>query len=206
MIPHTHLGGGCFVLILALTAPGGAAQESPNPVGSSPPPAPANAVATPASSGTANAPAPKARPKLSPQIAGEVIMAVPVWNPPPKEPADKPPPPPPDTDVVKMARVVVWDYRLPRIDEKDWLTPKAKDVELVNTYITPLDRFLLSRFTLPIFGVSQEARARMMYEEDKRLQSLKWINEEIDQIKLLDPAEAKALTNIRDTTFTQRQP
>ena len=105
-----------------------------------------------------------------------------------------------------MARVVVWDYRLPRIDEKDWLTPKAKDVELVNTYITPLDRFLLSRFTLPIFGVSQEARARMMYEEDKRLQNLKWINEEIDQIKLLDPAEAKALTNIRDTTFTQRQP
>jgi len=76
---------------------------------------------------------------------------------------------------------------LPRTDKIDWLTPEAKDVELVKTYITPFDRYFLNRFTLPIFGISKEARARMMYEEDKRLRDMEWMNEQIDQIKRLDP-------------------
>ena len=46
----------------------------------------------------------------------------------------------------------------------------------------------------------------MMYEEDKRLQDLKWINDQIDQGKQLDPQAAKELAKIRNDTFTRSQP
>jgi hypothetical protein len=45
-----------------------------------------------------------------------------------------------------------------------------------------------------------------MYEEDKRLQNLKWINEQIDELKLLDPEEAKALQRARNSIFTRKPP
>jgi hypothetical protein len=45
-----------------------------------------------------------------------------------------------------------------------------------------------------------------MYEEDKRLENLKWINEQIDEAKLLDSQEAKALLNSRNTTFERSDP
>jgi hypothetical protein len=102
-----------------------------------------------------------------------------------------------------MAPVVVKDYRLPRIEEKDWRTKKAEDAALVKEYITPFDRYFLNRFTLPIIGMSPEARARMMYEEDQRLRDLKWMNDEIDQMKQLDPDGAKELRSIRNSTFAR---
>ena len=102
-----------------------------------------------------------------------------------------------------MAPVVVWDYRLPRIEEKEWLAPEALDAALVKEYIPPFDRYFLNRFTLPLFGMSQEARARMMYGEDKRLRDLRWMNDEIDQMKQLDPEAAKELKSIRNSTFTR---
>ena len=122
-------------------------------------------------------------------------------SPPPPEPAEKAPPPPPDPDVVRMAPVIVRDYRLPRTEDKEWLSPKAVDAELVKQYIPPFDRYFLNRFTLPIVGISPEARARMMYEEDQRLRDLKWFNDQIDQAKLLDPEAAKELKSIRNNTF-----
>ena len=105
-----------------------------------------------------------------------------------------------------MAPVIVRESRLPRPDNKEWLTPKAREAALVKEYIPPFDRYFLNRFTLPIVGMSKEARARLMYEEDKRLQDLQWINDQIDQTKQLDPQAAKELAKIRDSTFTRSQP
>jgi hypothetical protein len=207
MNSHIHAGGGWLVLLLALTAPAGAAPEAAGPNAPTSPPAPAN-VAAPAPITAAGSPVATSTPRLSPEIASQITSALPVWSPPPAEPAAKPstPPPPSDPEVVEMAKVVVWDHRLPRTDEMGWLTPHAKDVQLVKTYITPFDRYFLSRFTLPLFGSSAEARAREMYEEDKRLENLKWINEQIDEAKLLDSQEAKALLNSRNTTFERSDP
>jgi len=73
----------------------------------------------------------------------------------------------------------------------------------MNQYLSDFDRTFLNRYTLPIVGVSKEARARMMYEEDKRLQDLSWMNSQVDQLKKVDPAEAKELAKIRDDTFTR---
>ena len=102
-----------------------------------------------------------------------------------------------------MEPFVVTDFMLPRIEPMEWLTPKAQDMDLVNRYITPFDRYFLNRLTVPLYGISKEARARMMYEEDKRLQDMKWINDEIDQIKLLDPEAAKELLKIRNNVFVR---
>ncbi len=190
MAPRKQNAAFWLALIVALGAPAGAAPDANEST---------DKAAAPAAS-TAKPVAPKPRPKLSPQLTSQISSSIPAWKAPP---ADHAPPPPPDPDVVRMAPVIVKENRLPRTDDKKWLTPKARDAALVKEYIPPFDRYFLNRFTLPIFGISKEARARMMYEEDKRLQDLKWINDQIDQVKSQDPQEAKALSRIRDTTFTR---
>jgi hypothetical protein len=188
---------------LVLGASARAAPEAADPKASPAPPASPPPVAANTKELAAEPPAPKPRPRLSERITSQIVASIPPWHPPPPEPAEKAPPPPPDPDVVQMAPVVVRDSRLPRIEQKDWLTPKALDAELVKEYITPFDRYFLNRFTVPIVGISPTARARMMYEEDKRLRDLRWMNDEIDQMKQLDPEAAKELKSIRNSTFTR---
>ena len=210
-----------LALIMAPGAPAGAAPEAKDPTGQPAGSGAAPSTNEPVASATAKVanetaatvapnpakPAvPKPRPRLSPQLTVELTTQLPVWSPPPAEKAEKTPPPPPDPDVVQMAPVIVRDNRLPRIDEKEWLTPKALDDLLVKEYLTPFDREFLNRFTLPLFGISKEARARMMYEEDKRLRDLQWMNDQIDQMKKIDAEAAKELTKVRNDTFTRDQP
>lgn len=204
---RNHSAAYRLFLALALGALARAAPEPADPQSQPPPPAPPP-VTSPLFITKTTAPAteqsvPKPRPRLSERITSQLAPSIPAWSPPPPQPAEKAPPPPPDPDVVRMAPVIVRDYRLPRIEEKEWLTWKALDAELVKQYIPPFDRYFLNRFTLPIIGISPEARARMMYEEDQRLRDLKWINDEIDQVKRLDPEAAKELKSIRNNTFTR---
>jgi hypothetical protein len=220
MIVRLHNVVPCFALILALGAPAGAEPPTKEATGQPAAPGvtpPTSDPVAPTADKVANEPAatvvpnpakpamPKPRPRLSPQLTAELSIQMPVWSPPPPEKAEKAPPPPPDPDVVQMAPVIVKDNRLPRIDEKEWLTPKALDDLLVKEYLTPFDREFLNRFTLPLFGISKEARAHMMYEEDKRLQDLQWMNDQIDQMKKIDAEAAKELTKVRNDTFTRDQ-
>jgi hypothetical protein len=132
--------------------------------------------------------------KLSSILASRIASTLPVWSPTLAKPAEKPPPA--DPEVVAMAPMVVWGNRLPRIDEMEWLSPAALDAALVKKYMSS------SACLLNPFGLSA-GPARIMYEEDKRLQNLKWINEQIDELKLLDPEEAKALQRARNSIFTR---
>jgi len=210
-----------FALMMAMGTPAGAAPEKKDPGGgpvapgttisTTEPTAPAAATstketATPIVPRPAKPVVPKPRPRLSPQLTAQLSTQLPVWSPPPAEKVDQAPPPPPDPDVVQMAPVIVKENRLPRIDEKEWLTPKALDAVLVKEYLSDFDREILNRYKLPLYGVSQEARARMMYEEDKRLRDLQWMNDQIDQLKKLDPQAAKELTKVRNDTFTRGEP
>jgi hypothetical protein len=200
---RNHRAAYRFLLVLAVGASAHAAPEAADPT--TPPVLPASppSIAATTTEPAAEQPAPKPRPRLSERVTSQIVASIPPWRPPPPEPAEKAPPPPPDLDVVQMAPVIVKDFRLPRTEQKDWLTRKAQDAELVKGYITPFDRYFLNRFTLPLFGMSQEARARMMYEEDKRLRDLNWMNDEIDQMKQLDPEGAKELKSIRNGIFTR---
>ena len=204
MRPHFKDRGVWLAVTVALAPLGGAAPESALPAEPSASPANASVVA-PGPAGGTKPEQPKSRPRLSPALVSEISSAVKVWSPPPAEPALAPSKPPADPDVVKLEPLIVPGDRLPKTDRLDWLAPSARDVELVKTYITPFDRFFLNRFTLPIFGISREARARMMYEEEKRLRDLQWMNDQIDEIKRLDPEAAKSLRNARDTIFVRPQ-
>jgi hypothetical protein len=170
-------------------------------------PSPSNPANTPspAASTASNPAAPSPHPKLSPQIASAISSAVPVWSPPQDQTVVQTPLPPPDPDEVRMETLTVRAIPLPRTDPLDWLTPKAQDVELVKHYITPFDRFFFNRFTLPIVGMSKEARARMMYEQDRRLRDMEWINDEIQHTKLIEPEAAKVLLEIRNNLFVRPQ-
>ncbi len=209
-----------LALALALGATSGAAPEVTDPSGQSPapgttqpanaPPPPATAtppaVATPVASSPAKPVVPQPRPRLSPQLAAQVSTQLPIWSPPKAKESSQLQPQPAaaaDPDVVQMKPVVVSGDRLPRIEEKEWMTPKAWDGELVRQYLTDFDRNLLNRYTLPIFGMSPEARARLMYEEDQRLRDLKWMNDQIDQLSRQNPAAAKDLRQVRDQIFTR---
>jgi hypothetical protein len=203
MTLRNHRAAYRFLLALAFGASARAAPEAADPKTPPAPPASPPPVAASTTKPAAEQPAPKPRPRLSERITSQIVASIPPWHPPPPEPAEKAPPPPPDPDVVQMAPVVVRDSRLPRIEQKDWLTHKSLDAELVKEYITPFDRYFLNRFTVPIVGISPVARARMMYEEDKRLRDLRWMNDEIDQMKQLDPEAAKELKSIRNSTFTR---
>ncbi len=160
-----------------------------------------DAKATPArSEQTApSSPKPLPRPRLSAQVIAQITGDIPPWKPQPK-PA---PPPPPDPDVVQMKPVIVQGQRLPRIDRTEWLTPRGRELLLSKEYLSSLDRDFLNRYTLPIVGVSKEARARMMYEEDKRLRDMKWMSDQIDLAKKTDPAAARELQQISNDTFTR---
>ena len=198
-----------FAFATTLSALANAAPESTPAAGT---PAAAG-VATPRGEPTVTeaapkqkTPAPKPRPRLSAEITAQLTARLPVWSPPPPEKKDAAPPPPADPDVVQMKPVIVRGDRLPRVEEKEWLTPKARAGVLTKEYLSDFDRSFLNRFTLPLFGISKEARAQMMYEENKRLQDLHWMNDQVEQLQKLDPAEAKAMEAIRDATFTRTNP
>ena len=203
MTLRNHCAAYRFLLAVAFGASARAAPEAADPTTPPAPPASPPPVAANTTEPAAGQPAPKPRPRLSERVASQIVASIPPWRPPQPEPVEKAPAPPPDPDVVQMAPVVVRDSRLPRIEQKDWLTRKAQDAELVKEYITPFDRYFLNRFTVPIVGISPTARAQIMYEEDKRLRDLHWINDEIDQMKQLDPEGAKELKSIRNSTFTR---
>jgi len=207
---------GRLALMLATTSAVGGAPGAKDPaVGE--PVAPAAEISTntlaaaatpaePPATNTADRAAPQSRPRLSPQLAGQISSSLPIWRkPPPGKPATVPPPPP-APDVVRMAPVIVNGTRLPRAGEKEWLTPEGRDYALVKRYLSALDSNVLNRFTLPLIGVSKEARARMMYEEDKRLEDLRWINDQIDELQRADPQAAKELQQIRNVTFSRTEP
>ena len=213
MLVNVHRLAGVLALLLAAEAmatPDAKDTATGDPVTSATAPAadptapaaPAAETATPPAEEAR--PAPKPRPRLSANITNQIAGALPAWKQPPPGPKPKAPPPPNAPDVVRMAPVIVDAYRIPSTAEKEWMTTRARDFTLMTRYLSSFDRNLLNRFTIPIIGISKEARARMMYEEDKRLEDLKWINDQIDQLKAVDPKAAKDLEQIRDSTFTRK--
>ncbi|HTX66708.1 MAG TPA: hypothetical protein VMD31_13120 [Opitutaceae bacterium] len=214
---HRHVAW--LTLALALGTGAGAAPDAPDTTGQ--PAGPAGTTATapqsvappalaapPASAAPAPKPSaavtPRPRPRLSNDLKAELNGQLPDWvKPPPEPPAPPPPPLPEGEEVVQMPAVMVFADKLPRIDEKAWLTPKARDEVLKKWYLSDFDRSFLNRYTVPILGVSQEARARQMYEEDQRLRDMKSMQDQIDVLKKSDPEAAKELQQVSDQIFTR---
>lgn len=123
--------------------------------------------------------APKRR-ALSPEVAAQLSAATPKFGENPKiEPrlvseentADARETDKPRNGIIRLDPMIVQEQRSPVFRERTITTDKGLADIAVKRYISETDR-AMNRFTLPLFGKSQEDRAIAMYEEDERLKNM----------------------------------
>ena len=99
----------------------------------------------------------------------------------------------PDPDVVALPPVTVLAHTLRRLHEDSLYQHGAFDKELVKRELSTFDRCFLNRFTLPLFGISKEARARQAYLERKNREFYRHANDLARVAQLVNSDEAAAL-------------
>ncbi|PAW64877.1 MAG: hypothetical protein B9S34_11880 [Opitutia bacterium Tous-C1TDCM] len=159
-------------VLLAAAGPVSGQPENPPAAGPSP-------VLNAASAQPAPPPAPRRNRAISGEVAAALAAAAPKYTPPPPKPEPKPEAEQPDlreTDkpkngIVRLPKYVVQEAKPPVFRERDINTQKGLTDIAMRRYMSEGDR-ALNRYTIPFIGVSNEARALAMYEEDERLKNM----------------------------------
>ncbi|MFT3830025.1 MAG: hypothetical protein QM691_10015 [Opitutaceae bacterium] len=115
-----------------------------------------------------------------------------------------------DPDLVVLQPMTVIERAMQKMEEDSLYRKGAYDKELVKRELSAFDRYFLNRFTVPLFGISKEARAReaLLTRRNEELQTrLTRLNR---MVALIDPAEASdfrdALRNASlDNTNTAKE-
>jgi hypothetical protein len=158
-------------------------------------PTPAAAESTVANVTDAKPAAPKpadAKPaQISPALSQELTSVLPKYAPPPAETAK---PAPLDADVLELPKMTIHKPR-PRLKLTTdvVMTTKAFNEKLAKENLSSFDRNVLNKYTLPLFGVSAEQRARDEYERQKRDELARQVSDLAKVTEVVDPAQAKAL-------------
>jgi hypothetical protein len=92
----------------------------------------------------------------------------------------------PRNGIIRLPKMVVREPRPVIFTERAIHTKKGLAELAFKRYISEADR-ALNRFTLPLFGISAEARALQMYAEDERLRNM------------ADLSDAARIVNLTDT-------
>ncbi|HEX2100511.1 MAG TPA: hypothetical protein VHF69_07600 [Candidatus Synoicihabitans sp.] len=166
---------------------------------------PPAAQATPAAGPESPAPA-AAQPNstreraVSPGLAAALAERMPRYSPPPppREPTEEEiAAAQPRNRIIRLPQMVVEGQRPPVFAERDLHTKEGLAALAVNRYLSELDRGVLNRYTLPLFGQSQEQRALAQYAEDERLRNMATAEE---RARLIEASEGgKAAGEFRDT-------
>lgn len=205
MIHRARLTEASFFLMLALAAPGSAADDPVVPKVPAPAPTPTK-ITTPGTAGETEHQSPGERLKLSPTLVRQVSSALPVWKPRPAPAADKVPPP--DPGVVAMKPFIVRENRI-KLTETDVLSDSEK-VELAKSrQLSPLYRVTFGPLSqiagyyfnfLSILGGwhPNDADAMALERQDQRLKML----DELDSLARIealggDAKDAKEFQRIR---------
>lgn len=176
-------------LVLLAFAVGARAQDAQDRVITRPDPAPA--------------PEPARERAVSPGLAAALAERMPRYNPPPparernaeEEAAERPQP---RNRIIRLPQIIVEGRRPPVFTEREVHTKEGLAELAVNRYLSELDRGVLNRFTLPLFGQSQEQRALTAYAEEERLRNMRAMN---DRAGVIEAVEGKApAETFRDTT------
>ena len=184
--------------------------------------APSATSAAPATETALAAPtAPAASSTSAPGKAGAtaITSGLPRYAPPPKpapkkpaadveaedeaEPEDRPlAPDQPRNKIIRLPRYIVEGDRPPVFRERDIFTKQALAAIAMRRYLSTFDRSFLNRYTLPLLGISPEARAMAMYEEDARLQNIADLKKAAADARMAgDKAESDYLLRETDRTF-----
>lgn len=102
-------------------------------------------------------------------------------------------PPSPDEEIVVLPEMTVIERQQQKMAEEDLYRKGLYDEQLVKKELTEFDRSFLNRFTLPLLGISKEARARAIYLERKNREFRDEVNHVADNLALINPGEAKRL-------------
>ena len=149
-----------------------------------PPPAAASPILAPRTDERPASSTPRRTRAISGEAAAALAAAAPKYTPPPP-----PPPPPPEEEqvdlrdvdkpkntIVRLPKYIVQEKKPPVFRERDIYTQKGLAEIAMRRYSTEADR-ALNRWTLPIIGMSKEARALAMYAEDERLRNMSDLRE-----------------------------
>src|SRR5690606_11222201 len=135
-----------------------------------------------ASEATLESPAPQPPPTrtqnraVSPALASALAERMPRYNPPPppREPTEEElEASQPRNRIIRLPQMIVEGQRPPVFRERDINTRKGMAELAVNRYLSELDRGVLNRYTLPLFGQSNEQRALAQYAEEERLRNMR---------------------------------
>lgn len=160
------------------------------------PPAAGSPVLAPRQEDRPASSAPRRSRAISGEAAAALAAAAPKYTPPPPPP---PPPPPeeeqvdlrdvdkPKNTIVRLPKYIVQEKKPPVFRERDVYTPKGLADIAMRRYSTEADR-ALNRWTIPYIGMTKEARALAMYEEDERLRNMSDLREAGLNAGRTDPA------------------
>jgi hypothetical protein len=192
---------------LALAPALGAAEATPPPATGTPLPA---ILARPPSGGQKVEAQAPARPRaISPEVAAMLKTNMPKFAPPPPKPEtaektddaqsqyenEKP-----QNGIVRLPKMVVREPRPVIFTERAIYTKKGLAELAFKRYISEADR-ALNRFTLPLFGISAEARALQMYAEDERLRNMADMKDAARIVSLTDTDGGLYLKKAAEQTY-----
>ncbi|MFI5356054.1 MAG: hypothetical protein ACHQ4G_01840 [Opitutales bacterium] len=150
-----------------------------------------------------------ARHLLSANVSAALTASLPKYDPP--KPVQKKP----ETDlvdqrdvdkprnhIVRLPEYVVREKKPPVFREKDIYTDKGLSDIALKRYFSEAG-LALNAFTLPLFGISKEAYAKMLYDQDERLNNMSDLKDSARDISLINPDNAKAIQQATQDTFDQ---
>lgn len=202
-----------ITLAAALSATPGVRAQTPAPAAETAPASAPAAVAAPATT-TPVQPAPEARRRpISSGLAASLAATMPKYAPPPEpkpktpeeEEADKP-----RNQIIRLPQVVVEGDRPPVFTERQLYTQAELARLAARRYLSELDRGVLNRYTVPLFGQTAEARAMSIYEDEERQRNIASANQAVYLLKQTgNDAEASSLKRdaadayLRPSEFTR---
>ena len=145
---------------------------------------------------------------ISGDAAAALAAATPKYTPPPP----KPPPKPeeeqidlrdvdkPKNTIVRLPKYIVQEKKPAVFRERDVYTQKGLTEIAMRRYISEADR-ALNRWTLPLIGVSKEARALAMYAEDERLRNMSDLQEAANNTSKVDAQAGDYIRKESQNTF-----
>jgi len=158
------------------------------------------------SNGDGTAESSKRSRSISPEVAAALAAGMPKYDPPkPVAPKDEEDLPDmrdvdkPRNQIIRLPDYVVREKRPPVFRERDINTTKGLSALAMKRYFSETAR-ALNRYTIPLFGMSQEAYANMLYAEDERLENIASLKSTAADLKALG-ADGTAISREVDRTY-----
>lgn len=148
-------------------------------------------------------------PTLSPDAKAQIKAATPAYDPSihaaevARKAAEATPP---EDEIVVLPEMTVQEKSLRRMQDEDLYRRGAWDKELVKRELSDFDRFFLNRYTIPLFGISKEERARQAYLERKNREFQERIKNFSQVLRTTDDKEAAELETIMLDTARSGSP